>query len=278
MFKKLTLFVLAAAVALTVYSCEKEEYQSEEVVIPQEIIDKVYHLGFNPDGIIPFEDGYIVEGDIFLSEAFLDESHDEHFVPEAEQYRTTNVVSTGGNRVITIYMPSSGRRGFNSTYQAALDDAIARYNALGLDLTFQRTGNASSADIEVRRYSFFQEVFQGLLAQAGFPSGGDPYDEIFVNGRVAGSFAPGGLATVIAHELGHCIGFRHTDYFDRSVSCGGSPTNEGSAGVGAILIPGTPSGASVSDGSWMLSCTDGSSRPFNNDDRTALRWMYDGNF
>lgn len=40
--------------------------------------------------------------------------------------------------------------------------------------------------------------------------------------------------------MGHCIGFRHTDYMNRSYSCRGSAVNEGSAGVGAVYIPGTP--------------------------------------
>ena len=40
--------------------------------------------------------------------------------------------------------------------------------------------------------------------------------------------------------MGHCIGFRHTDYMNRAYSCGGSPANEGASSVGAILIPGHP--------------------------------------
>jgi hypothetical protein len=75
--------------------------------------------------------------------------------------------------------------------------------------------------------------------------------------------------------MGHCIGFRHTDYFNRSISCGGSPVNEGPAEpIGANHIPGTPTGASLSAGSWMLSCTGGGNRPFNNDDKTALDYLY----
>ncbi|MEQ8576674.1 MAG: M57 family metalloprotease, partial [Fulvivirga sp.] len=69
-------------------------------------------------------------------------------------------------------------------------------------------------------------------------------------------------------------GFRHTDFFDRSISCGGSTANEGDGGVGANHIPGTPTGASASAKSWMLACTDGGDRPFNNDDRTALNYLY----
>jgi hypothetical protein len=72
--------------------------------------------------------------------------------------------------------------------------------------------------------------------------------------------------------MGHCIGFRHTDYFDRSYSCGGAADNEGDGGVGAIHIPGTPTGASAR--SWMLACSDGTDRPFNADDKVALAYVY----
>jgi hypothetical protein len=81
------------------------------------------------------------------------------------------------------------------------------------------------------------------------------------------------VATILAHEIGHCIGFRHTDYMDRSYSCGGSATNEGASSVGAILIPGTPSGPDAN--SFMLACiASGANRPFNNNDKTALDYLY----
>nr|MCU0383478.1 zinc-dependent metalloprotease [Cyclobacteriaceae bacterium] len=80
-------------------------------------------------------------------------------------------------------------------------------------------------------------------------------------------------STILAHEIGHCIGFRHTDYMDRSYSCGGATANEGASTVGAILIPGTPSGPDA--GSFMLACIgNGQNRPFNNNDKTALAFLY----
>lgn len=81
------------------------------------------------------------------------------------------------------------------------------------------------------------------------------------------------LATILAHELGHCIGFRHTDYMNRAYSCGGSPTNEGASTVGAVHIPGTPTTADPN--SWMLACIgSGQNRPFNANDKTALNYLY----
>ena len=88
---------------------------------------------------------------------------------------------------------------------------------------------------------------RGVLGSAGFPTGGNPYGEIKMSGVLESSHGLGtnGIATIIGHEMGHCIGFRHTDYFDRSVSCGGSTSNEGDAGIGAINIPGTPTAADL---------------------------------
>jgi hypothetical protein len=77
------------------------------------------------------------------------------------------------------------------------------------------------------------------------------------------------------HELGHCIGFRHSDYYNRSISCGGGPTNEGAADVGAVHLPGTPATA-VMNGSVMNSCFNlGSTPQWTASDVIALDCLYD---
>ncbi len=113
------------------------------------------------------------------------------------------------------------------------------------------------------------------LASAGFPtSSGNPYGTINVNSGAIGSNPNTSyLATILAHEMGHCIGFRHTDYMDRSYSCGGGYANEGASTVGAVHIPGTPTTADPN--SWMLACIGGGqNRDFNNNDVTALNYLY----
>lgn len=300
--KKLTLLAIAA-MAMVVFSCEKEDITSNEVV-PQSVIDQLYGLGFNPDGIERVDNGYRIERDIIITDDYLKTQPVDVRVPDAEQYRTFNVVNTGGNRTVTVYMEVEGTDGggggggngngngngrnkntssaaFPSTYDLALNEAIARFNGENLDLSFARTTDQNAADIVVTRLNKRDER-RGVLGSAGFPtSSGDPYNQILMSGVLETSYglSVNGIATIIAHEMGHCIGFRHTDYFDRSISCG-SGGNEGqeTTGVGAVLIPGTPSGASLADASWMLSCSDGSDRPFNNDDSTALQWMYSGNY
>lgn len=159
---------------------------------------------------------------------------------------------------------------------AGLDLAIARYNSENLTISFERVTSSGGADIVMTRLSKRDER-RGVLGSAGFPTNsGDPYGEIKMSGVLESSYglSTEGIATIIAHEMGHCVGFRHTDYFNRAISCGGGTSNEGDGGVGANLIPGTPAGATAGDNSWMLACTDGGDRPFNNDDQVALDYLY----
>jgi hypothetical protein len=176
---------------------------------------------------------------------------------------------TGLPRTITVYMPTT----FSTANFAAVDEAIRRYNAQNLGLVFQRV-TTSSASIVFSRLTRSQER-QGILGSSGFPTAaGNPYGVIKMSGVLESTYhlTVNGIATIMAHEMGHCIGFRHTDYYNRAISCGGSVSNEGASTVGANLIPGTPATAAAK--SWMLACTDGSDRPFNNDDKTALNYLY----
>ncbi|HYC28186.1 MAG TPA: M57 family metalloprotease, partial [Chitinophagaceae bacterium] len=153
-----------------------------------------------------------------------------------------------------------------SSYVAATDEAISRYNALGLLITFQRVSSGGNIDLVKAGGNF--------LASSGFPSsGGAPYPQVKINTNQLSGQPQATVASVIAHEIGHCIGFRHTDYMNRAYSCGGSAVNEGASTVGAVLIPGTPSGPDPN--SWMLSCIgSGQNRPFNANDKVALGYLY----
>lgn len=260
-FLKPILVIMVAGMAIT--SCKKDIKDSVQEEISQETIAKIAALGFNTSNVQVTEGGYLVEGDIILTEANLNErpTSPKLRIAEVEQYRTFNLV-TGGTRTITV--SHSGK--ISSGINAAINDAIARYNAENLILTFSRV--ASGGDINIRIVNG-----GGYIASAGFPSGGDPYPEVKFN-RQYQNYSNGFLTTVLAHEIGHCIGFRHTDYMNRSYSCG-SGGNEGqeTSGVGAVHISGTPTGPDPN--SWMLACLSATTnRPFNANDKTALNYLY----
>ncbi len=270
-------FLPAMLAGLLFTACQEDaDLITGEEPISEEVIHKLAAMGFNPDGIERVEEGYRIERDIIITHEFLESEPTIHRVPDAEQYSTNNLVSTNGSRTITVYAPEGGRNGYSSAMIAGIDEAIARYNAENLEISFQRIDNSNNADIVFTRLSRRDER-RGVLGSAGFPSSsGDPYGQIRMSGVLESQYGlnTDEIASIIAHEMGHCIGFRHTDYFNRSISCGGSPDNEGDAGIGANHIPGTPTGATLNAQSYMLSCTDGSNRPFNNDDKTALNYLY----
>jgi Dual-action HEIGH metallo-peptidase len=264
--KPLSAIVTIAVLSILVYSCKKQSKQDQQPEqISAQVLDKIAALGFSKSNVQIHEEGYLVEGDIVLTENDLNTTPDSKLLRIAEtgQYRTSNLVGSLP-RTITVRVSTS----LPSSYVTATNEAIRRYNAEGLRISFSRV--TSGGQIVLSR----APSGAGYLASSGFPSGGNPYPSVRVNSAFLGS-NPGTnyLATILAHEIGHCIGFRHTDFMNRAYSCGGSPVNEGASNVGAILIPGTPSGPDA--GSFMLACIgSGQNRPFNANDRTALNFLY----
>ncbi len=249
--------------AILIISCKKAATVSEEQQIPQSVLSQIAALGFSTNNVIPEEGGYIVEGDIFLDAASLSSkpSSPRLVIATEEQYNTFNLV-TGLPRTITVSTSGS----VNAAVSAAVDGAIARYNAQNLNLTFQRVASGGNINVKIVRNAQY-------IASAGFPSGGNPYNTINFNKRYE-TYSSGFLTTVLAHEMGHCIGFRHTDYMNRSYSCGtGGNEGQETSGVGAVHIPGTPTGPDAA--SWMLACLSATTnRPFNANDITALNYLY----
>jgi hypothetical protein len=234
--------------------------------------------GFNSNWAERTADGnYLIEGDVVVTKAQLTEmagATPSNFiiVGNEEHYRTFNVVNTGGGvRTITVSLGA----GFPAYYSTALDNALARYNNIaGLTINFQRV--ASGGEIAITGANLGTSGGGCILGQAsGFPtSSGNPSPGFTLS---TSSCATTYLNTVdkadevMAHEIGHCIGFRHTDY-KRRASCG--PGGGESAGtIGAVWIPGTPTNVSGSYNSWMMACTNGSPL-FNGDDVIALQYVY----
>lgn len=222
------------------------------------------------------EEHYILEGDIRFTYEQLMASIGDGTGPRAEQYRTTNLVSvpSGTTRTLKVlgYQNGSGDAGtLDASMVTGLQNAVANYNALNLNIKLTLTfGNSTTGqNIVVCR----QVGAAG--GSAGFPTGGNPYHTVLINSGTT-SYGLKVLEHVTTHEIGHCVGLRHTDYFNRSISCGGSVVNEGDAGVGAIHIPGTPT-TSVDMASVMLACFDANETgEFSTYDITALKYLYPG--
>jgi hypothetical protein len=276
--KKTMLALVVIGTTAFVLSCTDQEVRPSPDQISDEVIAKFRDLGFDVSDIrqVPSynpitgesgEPNYLLEGDIIITPETLEAmSHSDvhHLGAVGEQYRTTNLVSSP--QTITVIGYTGGGNALTTKMRTALQQAIDNYNALNMGLSFTLTFSASTnADIVVYR------VGGSAGGSAGFPSGGNPYKWVQIFSQT-NNYSTDVNEHVITHEIGHCLGLRHTDYFNRSLSCG-SGGNEGSAGVGAIHIPGTPTGFDAN--SVMLSCFSSSENgEFGSFDIVALEYLY----
>jgi hypothetical protein len=156
---------------------------------------------------------------------------------------------------------------FTGDYSTALDRAIQNYDELPLTFAMAR---APSSDCSFTITAVIDPLLNGGVA--GFPVAGLPFATVTIGGQLQ-QYGVDTIEHVITHEIGHAIGFRHTDYFNRSISCG-TGGDEGAGLIGAIHIPGTPTGASVG-ASVMNSCFRASETgEFTGGDITALLALY----
>src|SRR5262245_51972883 len=91
-------FIVLSLLSLSISSCRKETKQTPQVAqdeVSQAVKDKIYSLGFTASTARKVDEGYLVEGDIILTEEQLNSVPENIFlrIADEEQYRTNNLVT-----------------------------------------------------------------------------------------------------------------------------------------------------------------------------------------
>ena len=103
MKKFITLLAGACLLVFMFEACKKEVKVAAPEEVSQETLSKIAALGFGTQNVQRIDEGYLIEGDIVLTE---DDLHGQSSSPtlliaQEEQYRTNNLV-TGLPRTITV--------------------------------------------------------------------------------------------------------------------------------------------------------------------------------
>ena len=282
MKKTIQLASLTILIAGAITSCQKTTNDAlPEDQLSQAEKSLISTAGFNGSWASKTSDGnYLVEGDILISKEQLTEMSastpsNNIIVADNEHYNTYNLVNTGtGIRTLYIFLDPN----FPTYYSTALNNVILKYNALNLNLKFARASSSSSANILVKAADLGGPDSQNMITLGmsdGFPQNGNPAPGFTISSNPAAAFAfntVSKMEILMQHEMGHNIGFRHSDYKNR-ISCGGGRESAGT--IGAVNIPGTPGTITNSAYmSWMMACNSNNPLAFTSADIVALQYVY----
>ncbi len=272
----------------------QEEMAKDLILEPMEALEETMVLkdirewGYMDNNILDYGDFYVVEGDMIFhkdEDYSLDaidlnagkQNSSEGKGEEIElnidgQWFTGNKVGNYLNRVVRIHRNPALENG----WETAITNAVNAWNgACGIRLSAVTTLPANTDNLNVTVNHANLPLVGGVrttVARADFPNNTGRPGTIMEIDPFFNTYSVAQKTTVMIHEIGHLIGFRHTD---SRLGRRNEPTtgnNNYGTQYGYVHVAGTPTGADAN--SIMNHNIGGTTIGFSTHDRTGALSLY----
>jgi hypothetical protein len=216
--------------ALCFASCQKDDSDLEPTKTDSSAnatLQQLLKMGFKREHIEDKGDFYLVEGDIRFDKQTLSApptTRPGTVVGQQDQASVNSLIDFSRQPSIAIRVAPSA-----NDWRGTIEQAVRDWNGIEGSRINLYISDGAAADITIEATDYIIEDREAY-GIASWPVSGNPGNTIRVIRDSENKLLPSFRRLVVVHELGHCLGFHHTNLVN----------GEGAGPEGWNVIPGTP--------------------------------------